>query len=57
LELAAEIRFAQGITPEQVSDETIRLALKQIGISWRRAKHWITSPDPDYVRKKNGATG
>jgi transposase len=57
LELAAEVSFAQGITPHQVSDETIRLALKQSGISWRRAKHWITSPDPDYARKKNVATG
>jgi transposase len=57
LELAAEVSFAEGITPHQVSDETIRLALKQIGISWKRAKHWITSPDPDYARKKNGATG
>ena len=56
LELAAEVSFAQGITPHQVSDETIRLALKQLNVSWKRAKHWITSPDPDYVRKKNAAT-
>ena len=56
LELAAEVSFAQGITPHQVSDETIRLALKQLGVSWKRAKHWITSPDPDYARKKNAAT-
>ena len=21
-------------------------------MSWKRAKHWITSPDPEYVRKK-----
>ncbi len=56
LSLAAEVSFAQGITTRQVSDETIRTALKQIGVSWKRAKHWITSPDPDYVRKKNGAT-
>jgi transposase len=57
LELAAEVSFAQGITPHQVSDETIRLALKQLNLSWKRAKHWITSPDPDYASKKNGATG
>ena len=56
LALAAEVSFAQGITARQVSDETIRSALKQLGVSWKRAKHWITSPDPDYVRKKTGAT-
>ena len=56
LALAAEVSFAQGITPRQVSDETIRSAIAQMGVSWKRAKHWITSPDPDYIRKKNGAT-
>ncbi len=52
LALAAEVSFAQGITPRQVSGETIRSALKQLGVSWKCAKHWITSPDPDYVAKK-----
>ena len=40
------------MTEHRVSIETIRLALGRLGIGWRRAKHWITSPDPDYVRKK-----
>jgi transposase len=53
LDLAAEVCFEQGITPERMSDETIRRALKRLGTSWKRAKHWITSPDPQYVRKKN----
>jgi transposase len=57
LELAAEISFAQGLTSRLVSDETIRAALKTMGVRWKRAKHWITSPDPEYLRKKNGATG
>ena len=56
LELAAEVSFAQGITKRKVSDETIRTALKHLKVSWKRAKHWITSPDPDYLRKKNSAT-
>lgn len=56
LELAAEVSFAQGITAERVSDETIRVGLKRLGIGWKRAKHWITSPDPEYARKKGGAT-
>jgi transposase len=56
LALAAEVSFAQGLTPRLVSDETIRLALYRLGVTWKRAKHWITSPDPAYARKKNGAT-
>jgi transposase len=56
LALAAEVSFAEGLTPRQVSGETIRMALKQLGVRWKRAKHWITSPDPAYLRKKNGAT-
>ena len=46
LALAAEVSFAQGITPEQVSAETVRATLERLGIGWRRAKHWMTSPDP-----------
>jgi transposase len=57
LELAAEVSFAEGITAERVSDETIRAALKRLGIGWKRAKRWITSPDPEYLRKEGGATG
>jgi transposase len=56
LALAAEVSYAQGLTPRQVSGEAIRLALKRLGVRWKRAKHWITSPDPAYLRKKNGAT-
>ena len=57
LELAAQGSFAQGLTPRLVSDETIRTALASLGVRWKRAKHWITSPDPAYLRKKNSATG
>jgi hypothetical protein len=57
LDLAAEVSFAEGLSPHQVSGETIRQALHQLGTRWKRAKHWITSPDPAYVRKKNSATG
>lgn len=57
LALAAEVSYAQGITCRRVSAEAIRLALKRLGVRWKRAKHWITSPDPAYRRKKNSATG
>ncbi len=56
LELVAEISFAEGITRERVSDETIRTALRRLGVHWKRAKKWITSPDPAYARKKGRAT-
>lgn len=56
LELTAEVCFERGLTEKQVSIETIRLALKRLGVGWQRAKHWITSPDPEYRRKKNGVT-
>jgi transposase len=52
LQLAAEVSFAQGLTPRLVSDEAIRVALRRLGVTWKRAKHWITSPDPAYARKK-----
>ena len=52
LELAAGVSFEQGLTPARVSGETIRATLERLGIRWRRAKRWITSPDPAYARKK-----
>jgi transposase len=55
LPLAAEVSFAQGLTRERVSGETIRATLERLGIRWKRAKEWITSPDPAYARKKGGA--
>ncbi len=56
LALAAEVCFAEGFTPHLVSDETIRTAIHALGMSWKRAKHWITSPDPEYARKKSDVT-
>ena len=56
LPLAATVAFAEGITPREFSGKAIRLAVKQLGVGWKRAKHWITSPDPAYLRKKTGAT-
>jgi transposase len=56
LDLAAEVSFAQGLTPTRVSDETIRMTLRRLGVRWKRAKQWITSPDPQYARKKVPAT-
>lgn len=57
LEMAAEASLEEGLTKERVSGETIRATLARLGVRWQRAKRWITSPDPLYVRKKGGATG
>jgi len=56
LELAAETAFAEGLTATRVSDETVRATLARLGLRWRRAKTWITSPDPAYAKKHSGAT-
>jgi transposase len=56
LELAAEVSFAQGLTATRVSGETIRATLQRLGVGWKRAKRWLTSPDPEYARKKAPAT-
>lgn len=57
LELLAQESARQGLTARRVSDETVRRAILRLGKSWKRAKRWITSPDPAYVRKKGAATG
>ena len=56
LDLVAEVCHQRGWTPRQLTGEAIRVALKRLKIRWRRAKHWITSPDPAYARKKKPAT-
>src|ERR671911_512399 len=57
LGMAAEAAFENGLTEERVSGETIRATLSRLlGVRWMRAKRWITSPDPLYERKKEGAT-
>jgi transposase len=56
LALLAQVAHAQGLSPTLLSPETIRQALLRLGVNWRRAKHWLTSPDPAYARKKAGAT-
>jgi transposase len=56
LEMAAQVSFEKGLTKERVSGETIRATLTRIGVRWQRAKHWMTSPDPLYARKKGAET-
>lgn len=57
LDLLAQACFELGITTRQVTGETIRATLAALGISWRRVKQRINSPDAHYTVKKNGVTG
>jgi transposase len=57
LDLVADVAFELGLTPHRVSDECIRETLLRADIRWKRAKRWITSPDPQYALKKSGVTG
>jgi hypothetical protein len=57
LSLLATESHRQGLIDEPVTGETIRASLARLKVTWKRAKQWITSPDPEYARKKGGATG
>jgi hypothetical protein len=57
LALVAEVCHEHGWTPRVLSVEAVRRALKRRGVGWHRAKHWITSPGPEYAKKKRRGTG
>jgi transposase len=57
LDLLAQVAHAQGLSPGVLSVETIRQALLRLGVGWKRAKRWLTSPDPAYAQKNVVATG
>ncbi len=46
LPLVAEVAFEEGISPVQLSGESVRRAFRRPRINWKRAKRWISSPDP-----------
>ena len=53
LGLLVTVCFERGVTAQKVSVETLRQAFQTMGVSWKRAKNWITSPDPQYQLKKS----
>jgi transposase len=57
LKLLAEVAGEEGLTPRVLSHEAMRRAIKRLNVGWKRAKRWITSPDPAYARKKTRGTG
>ena len=57
LDLLAEVAHERGLTAARVTGETVRQAVRRLGVGWKRAKRWVASPDPGYARKKGGGTG
>ena len=55
LGLLAQVAHEQGLSATILSQETIRRALRRLEVGWKRAKRWLTSPDPAYARKKVAA--
>ena len=56
LGLVATVCHEKGWTERVLSPETIRQILRRLEVGWKRAKHWITSPDPEYAKKKKRGT-
>lgn len=57
LKLLAEVCQEQGLSDTVLSVPTLLDAVVRLGASWKRAKHWIVSPDPAYELKKSNETG
>jgi transposase len=57
LSLLGEVSYRQGWVKSEVDADTVGDTLKRMGITWRRAKGWISSPDPHYEAKKKGGIG
>jgi len=57
LKWLSELAAREGHTAREVEPETVGRALARAGVNWRRAKHWIVSPDEHYETKKSVETG
>jgi hypothetical protein len=52
LGLLADVCFEQKITARRLSTQTFSTILARLDINWKRARDWMTSPDPEYAAKK-----
>jgi transposase len=55
LALLAQVAHEQGLSPAVLSAET--KALLRLEVGGKRAKRWLTSPDPAYAQQNAAATG
>lgn len=53
----AQVSYEQGLTTWLVHPDTISETLHQLGVTWKKAKRHIQSPDETYHVKKNDAIG
>ena len=56
LSLLAQVAFEQGITERLLDEDTFGVAIKRLGLNWKRIRHRIVSPDPAYAHKKSDET-
>lgn len=56
LPLLAQVCVQEGIVARCISSETVRRALRKLGIAWKHARQRITSHDPRYETKKAATT-
>ena len=56
LKLLAEVCHEQGLSDTRLSPPTILDAIVRLDVNWKRAKHWIVSPDPQYALIKTART-
>jgi hypothetical protein len=54
LPLAAKLCFSQGLVVAPITGASVRRALKRLGVNWKHANDFLTSPDPMYRQKKRG---
>ncbi len=57
LDLLADVSYELGLTTWRVHFDTISQTLMEMGISFRKAKQHIQSPDENYDTKKNDVIG
>lgn len=56
LALLAETCEMEKVVSRPVNADNVGYVLRDMGIEWRRAKHWMRSPDGHYEHRKKGET-
>jgi transposase len=52
LGLIADVCFERKLTARRLTAQSISVILARMGINWKRARDFMTSPDPEYAAKK-----
>jgi transposase len=56
LALLAKTCEMEGVASRPVNADNVGYVLRDMGIEWRRAKHWMRSPDAHYEHRKKDET-